>query len=737
MPEPLTQQSPSARTRAVGVLRALATDRTAGIVAVTVLVLGGGAAVWHGGTGAVVPDISDVGAWLSNTRQGSVVHANGASGKADARVRLRDAKGHPLEVNQDGETVLVTDTVTGVVNRIDPAQLSVTQSVDYGTVTTNVVTGAGLAYVLDAQHGRVQRINLTDLSTVGDPIQVDTTLGSGGIDRQGTLWVAAPGRGALVPIANGAAGTPVSVGQPGDAVAVTIAEGTPVATNATRGTMTVVSGGGGRITVNLPTPADPAAPRALLAPPNTEGTLVPVVARDTGELVVVDTASGTPSSVTFAGVAGHELGTPAALGDRIYVPDQSTGRVLVYDAATDQLLDQITVSARATKLDLFVKDGMLWINNADGPEAVAVDAAGNVHRIGKYDKKLPGALPTRSPTPPAPPAGDPQPPKLPPPVQVPTTDGQVKQPAPVKAPASPKQPPAPPKPAPATSSAKPPPPPPPPPTQAPGTVRQTSQSGSILVAFTPVSSSSQVINYTLSGAPSGATVRPSSIPASGPTYKFTVTGLKCANKYQFSVTAHYSSGSASTKAGSVARPCVPPSAPRNLRLDTCTEHQIGVDWDAPADDGGADPGTLRYVVSWSGGRHTGLKGTSDTITGLTNFDTYSVTVAAKNNAGSSQPPASKTATLECGPWRGTTWNPLFDLSVRDGPDTGSGRVTVFPAGGGVDVTVRCWVDGGSWSDPSGNGPNGSTWFRITKPVKGYIASGYVKTSPDVWKGPCP
>jgi Fibronectin type III domain len=734
MLESLTHQRRSARTRAMCVLRILATDRMAAIATVVMLVVGG-AAVWHGGGGAVVPDIGDIGAWLSNNKKGSVVHANGASGKADAQVRLRDAQGHPLAVNQDGETVLVTDTVTGVVNRIDPAQLSVTQSVDYGTVTTRVVTGSGLAYVIDAERSRVQRIDLTDLSAVGDPIQLDTAPGSAGIDREGTLWVAAPGRGALVPIANGAVGTPVSVGQPGDDVTVTIAGGIPVATNATRGTMTVVSRGGGRVTVNLPTPAPAEKPRALLAPSRTEGPLVPIVAGDTGELVVVDTESGTPSSVTFAGVAGHDLGTPAVLGDRIYVPDQSTGQLLVYDAATDQLLDQITVTTHPSKVDLFVKDGLLWVNNADGPEALSVDSTGNVHRIGKDDKKLPGALPTTSPTR-QPPSGEPQPVKLPPPVQVPTTDNQAKQPPPVNPP------PVNLPPRPSASAPKPPPPPPPPPAppppsnQAPGTVRQTPQAGSILVTFTPVSAISQVINYTLSGQPSSATVKPPTIPASGTAYKFEVTGLRCGKTYQFSVTAHYAAGSASTKAGSAVRPCVAPSAPRNLSLSTSTERQLGVDWDPPTDDGGADPGTSRYDVSWNGGRHPGLNGTSDTITGLMNFDSYTVTVAARNFAGASEPPATKSVTLKAGPWGGTTWHPLYDLSVRSGPNTGSSRILVFPPGSSDPVTVKCIVNGGPWTDPSGNGPNGSTWFRITQPVTGYIASGYVRTSPNVWKGPC-
>src|SRR5258706_2899850 len=66
----------STRHMKQALVRALRTDRTAGIVAVAVLVPGGGALAWREGAGAVVPHLSDVGAWLSSTKQGSVVHAN-------------------------------------------------------------------------------------------------------------------------------------------------------------------------------------------------------------------------------------------------------------------------------------------------------------------------------------------------------------------------------------------------------------------------------------------------------------------------------------------------------------------------------------------------------------------------------------------------------------------------------------------------------------------------------------
>jgi hypothetical protein len=719
--------------------RALRRDRTAAVVAVILLVAFGSVVAWRGGVGAVLPRISDIGAWLSNTKEGSVVHANGVSGDADAEVTLRDAQGHPLKVTQDGDTVLVLDTVTGVVSRIDPAQLRITQSVNYGSAGAQVVARGELAYFIDPAYGIVQRIDVTKLSAVGYPIVLNRRLGAGGIDREGTLWVPAPDAGELVPIADGVVGAPVRVGEPGDVLSLTIANGTPVATNATRNTMTVLSRTGGQLTVNLPALPETTQPGdgPLLAPLATEGPMVPLVVEGTGQLVVVDTETGNPTSVTLAGVRDDKLGTPAALGTRIYVPDNTTGKLIVYDVVTGQLLDQITVTGRTGKMDLFVKDGLLWVNDAGGPDAISVEPSGKVHRIGKYDDDLPGSSPSPTPTAQPSPVVEPPPAVEQPPVVEPPPANSTTQPAPaVAAPpaasSSSAPPPAPPAPPPTSSTAPPPPPPtpppPPPPTlDPPGSVTQEAGAGLILVTFTPPSGGG-VTDYTLTGVPAGANVTPQNVPGPGP-YEFTVTGLSCDNQYRFSVSANYPTGSASTTAGARVRPCVAPSAPRNLRVNTGTQHQLGLAWDPPASDGG---GTVHYDVSWNGGQHPDLSGTTDTITGLANFQNYTVTVEAVNMAGASQPPASTSVRLAPGTWGGNVNNTLFELYARAQPNTGSALLYVFPAGSFAAVTVVCITPGGSWVDPTGT-PSGSTWYRVSSPVNGYIAAGYVDTQSGVWE----
>ncbi|GIH18853.1 fibronectin type III domain-containing protein [Rugosimonospora africana] len=746
--------------RAVRVLR---TERLAGITAVgAVAVLIVSLVGFGGGAHSVLPRIADIGAWLANDSQGSVTHANGLSGKADTRVTLTNAAGHPLKVIQDGDTVLVEDTVTGTVTRIDPAQLTVTQSVSYGSAGVQVVAGGGKAYVVDPVKGLVQPIDPDRLSVIGPPVGLTAPLGTAAVDGHGTAWVPVLRSGQLTPVSGGTAGAPVTVGSPGDLFTLTIAAGTPVVTDVTSATMTVLVPGGGRRTVNLPTGPGGPPPATLLAPASTDGAVIPLLATGSHQMVVVDTAAGRPTSVNLDGFDRDDLGGPETLGGRVYIPDNTTGRLIVYDSASGRLLNQVNVSGRSGRLNLFLNDGMLWANDASGAAAVSVDSAGAVHTISKYTPDLPGGpLPHASPTPtqtsgggslPGPGddpgrrgnsgnggnqsgggngqsgaggqggggaggggggrGGNPPPPvtRSSPPAP-PTTKPPTTQPAAPKSP-SPKPP--------ATTPAG------APPDSAHG-VSETPGPGYIDVKFSP-SSGATPTSYTLSGLPSGASVSPDSVPAGGP-YSFHVTGLACTGTpYKFTVVANYSTGPKQASGGG-AQPCLVPSMPRSLKLNGSTQRQIGVSWQAPSSDGGAK---VTYTVK-GGGKTLSASGTSATITGLTNFSSYTVTVAAKNGAGSSQPPAQGSVQIAHNVNGHLGGDALYGVNVRSSTSaSGTGNIVhTFDKGSTAAVTVKCEKNGGSWTDPTGS-PTGDTWYQVTSPYAGYIATAYVTGASGAW-----
>ncbi len=666
------------------VVRALRRDRFAGSVALVAVALVIGAAIAFGvANSSAAPHLFDVGAWLANDQPGSITHANGLSGKPDARVGITNAQGHPLVVTQDGDVVLVTDTVTGEVNRIDPVHLTVTQAVSFGAPDVRVVANATTAYAVVPSLGVVQRFDPQHLSTIGPPIVLNGQLDEPALDGASTLWVPLHATGQVIPVADGVAGQPISVGAATSSLTLTIAGGTPVAIDPAGGTMSVLDRTGVREVVNLPAPTQATpGPAQVMVPQATASAVIPVVQKGSSQLIVVDTSTGTPSAVTLSDVDPDALGAPESLGDRIYLPDNSHGQLIVYDVPTGQLLNRIPVTGHGGRLDLFVKDGLLWVNDAQGDTAVSVDRTGVWHKVGKYDPQHPDQpTPTRKP--------------------IPTGTGT--------------------RPSEGTSPSRPAPSP-------PGTPSETAQPGKIVVRFTPSVGGPDY--YSLGNVPAGAIVSPARV--TGTPYEFDVTGLDCAQQYAFIVIAHFGKATAQTASGDKVRPCLAPFAPQNVALDGSQQHQLKATWAPPASDGGATP---TYTVSWGAKSQPDLTATSFTVTGLTNFVSYVVTVTAANPAGSSAP-ASKTASPDPGhTWAGKIGNNCcLSVNLRQSADKNSASLGSFPPPGGQSVTVVCWTTGGSWADPSGS-PSGNTWDKVRTGIgNGYVATGYVVNLPaGVWE----
>lgn len=706
-----------------------------GCIALAVAVVIAGAA-FGASPHRVLAAVHGVSAWLANDSQGSVTRANGLSGRADARIKLAGTAGHRLKVIQDGSTILIEDLATHTVTRIDPADLTITQTAGLSTAGTQIVVGAGLAYLIDPHSGTVVPIDPVSLTVDGRPLTLTAPLGANpGITSDGTLWVPDEGTGALVPIRRGAAANPVPVGRRGDTLSLTIAEGRPAVVDATADTLTVLATGqttalasAAPTTINLP-----ATGGAILAPPVTPGSIVPLLFGGQHQLVVVNVARNTVSSVPLAGLSRDHLDAPLALGSWVYVPDESQGALVSYDAATRALGSQIAIGSGPGPIDSFEQDGVLWANSPGGARAVAVDSDGTAYSIGKYQPGLPGGpLPHRrhppvhnTPPPPAPgpsgpsgpggaggsgaPGGSPDP--------GPTATGSPSpQPRPHRKPRPTGSP---------TPTQKQSPPPP----TAPGTVTESAQVGSIAVTFTPVSTGTP-LRYLLAGAPAGATVTPAQVRATGP-FGFTVTGLSCAQTYAFAVTAVFANGQRTSAPAADVRPCLAPGAPGSVTA-TAVDQGIDVSWTSAAANGG----TVTYTVSWTGadvGSLTGVTGNGFAITGLTNQKSYTVSVIAVNEAGSSQTPATATATLSLpAPVPEHIYNnSQFRVNMRQQPSTSASILTWFGANSNAPVTVICQTTGGSYADPSGS-PSGDIWDYVSgNGFTGYVADGYVTTPESV------
>ena len=122
--------------------------------------------------------------------------------------------------------------------------------------------------------------------------------------------------------------------------------------------------------------------------------------------------------------------------------------------------------------------------------------------------------------------------------------------------------------------------------------------------------------------------------------------------YTISVTALNSAGT-SPAATASASPSGAPGAPRNVSVQQ-GDGRLGVSWTPPADDGGRAVET--YTVHWTAaGGSTDFRtvqGTQHVIEGLTNGATYTITVTATNQIGTSghsEPASRRPGTLPGAP----------------------------------------------------------------------------------------
>ncbi|MBO2457397.1 fibronectin type III domain-containing protein [Actinomadura violacea] len=656
-----------------------------GVLAVAAIVYGVGVA-------SAKYDLADVGAWLSARSKGAVVHVNGPAAKVDGKTAVvPQMRGHRIRVVQDGATVLVIDLDTGVVSRLDPAQLKVDTSRPLGA-GLQVLAAAGRAYTVDSAKGLVQQIDPVTLVPAGASATLPAPLGQAGIDGRGALWVPVPSKGQVAPFAAGRLQTPVSVGKAGDSLALTIAAGDPVVTDSTAATATVVKPSGTRLTVALPTTVRRAGAGGVLAPPATTGTTVPLLVPGTGSLVTVDTGTGRYTSARLA-LPKHRYQPPQMLGAKVYIPDETAGSLLVYDAAANRFEAPVPVTGRPSTLEVFVRDGLLWANDPSGPRAVVIDDRGGRKRIDKYRDRVPGG-PKRH--------------------AIPTPGGQG-APPPLRAPQSP------------------PPPRPGQPPTAPSNLTVTPGSGTMRVDFQPAQGEG-ITGYVLKGAAAGLSVAPRAIAANAGAYTFTVKGGSCGTEYRFRVAVRYRdargrTGERVSQAGDPVRPCVTPGAPRGLTAQAASGG-ARLAWTAPA---GA--GTTGYKIAWDGaltGSATAT-GTSATLAQVATNGSYTFTVAATNAAGAGTG-TSITAKL-AGPAvkypvqnNGKSYGYLYSTpNATSGTEIGS----MFD-NNGTKVPVNCQVQGVKYTHPKDSSLTGAMYVNITYGGKTGYVIGYLVDTPGAW-----
>ncbi|MFC5829311.1 fibronectin type III domain-containing protein [Nonomuraea insulae] len=678
-------------------------DRATALIAGAVAVVLVAVAAWFGvGVSSANPKLADVGAWLWTKARGKIVHVNGLSGEVDGY--LNDKAGRQLRVVQDGGNVLLVDDRTGYVSRVEPSQLSVAQTRDFGAAGLQLAVSGATGYAVDPAAGKIQQIDPATLNSVGAPITLPGPLGAARIDGGGRLWVPVTAKGEVVPVSNGAAADPIKVGEPGEELSVTIAGGLPVVVNSRAATATIIGSDGGVGEITLPKGVAQAAKGGALTPAATEGSLVPILTpADSGLLVVIDTGSNSVLSTKLAAddpTELAELGVPQVLGSKVYVPDRSSGSLIVWDSAAGGRPTTLQVAREPGPVDVFVKDGLLWANDENGDKAVVIDPEGRKHDIDKDDADVPG--PTSTPKPKRTPIPDPTRTDTDPDPD-PVTTTPERRPTPTREPTR-----TPTRTAPPARSAP----------SAPGAVAARSGPGKVTVTFSP-SDGGKVERYTLQTSGEGRSV-PQAVDANGP-FQFEFTGGDCAEEYTFVVVAHWSGGEVESEPSAGAKPCVAPGSPGGF---TAKARNRGAEltWTAPE---GADDATTYELTGAA--TNNGIKGTSFTVDGLKNNQKHTFELKARNAAGESPDVATTEVDLAYPrqQYKNASNNDTNTI-IRPGPST-SGEGNKIPQGQYITLTVICQVKGTAYTDKS-TGKSSDIWNRIESQYgNGYLNDTLVAT----------
>jgi hypothetical protein len=676
-------------------------------------------------------------AWLPTDKNGSINLVDGLAGKSSAALVLTGAGGDKLIVTQIGGRVLVLNATTGLLVRIDPVQLllGASERVSMGSV---VVAGLAATYLVNYAARTVQRIDPVTLKALGPAVLLRwQPAGTAIVDRAGTLWVPVPEIGSVVPVTGGIAGHPVKVGAVGANVVMTSANGVPIAVNRSARRLTVIGlhSGAAQDVVTLPASVGLGGPSPLLVPLSGGTSSLPMVdPNGSPSLVIVNLSAGTTTSAQLGSqYSGHNLGPPVQAGVRVFIPDYTTGRVLIYNVTQGQIEADVPVLSHAGLFTAEVIDGIAYFNDPNGNRAVVVTPDGQIHYVTKNGPHVPTVRKVAQPRPTPAPINTvtPGPSPHPTPIHGHPPRHHKPKPKPTKS-KSPKPSPSPtrkpsPSPTPSTSS-------PPAPPLAPGQISATPGAGFVKVTWQAPSSGGQVRSYqvTASPAPVGGTQK-----SLGSTGRM-ITGLTCGTNYTFTVSSIGMDGkSVSAAPTAPVMPCLPPGPPQGVTASlTLNSNTIVVNWQPPASSGG---GTVAYQISVNNGSPVPASAIPDTLSSLPYSSTYSFTVFAVTPAGQSMMSAP---TVNVGPWSGySTTNSGLILYVRSGPGTNNPSVAQLSASGGVPVTIDCQTYGGSYHEPNPPyTPRGNIWDRIQAPDSGYVGDYYIGTpnaqvpalSPPIW-----
>ncbi|WP_028048717.1 PKD domain-containing protein [Cellulomonas sp. URHD0024] len=335
--------------------------------------------------------------WLASSGPGQLALLDGASGEITVRVAVA-APGHDIVAVQGGAAGYALDRTTGGVVRVDAATWEQSAPVDLlsGTkASLDAVTSSDALYAFDRGRGLMVeadprslrlRGSVSSLSAVPSP-------GSPVVDRSGALWMLDARSGDLLRAAHGVVGVTDPAASDAGSGQLLVSDGTPVVVDLASRRAELVNTRTGRLSrASACVDIDPSDDTIQVAAAASTHKLYAVSGR-TGVLRTSDLDKGTcRGTVADVAVPGSRLGPPVEVDGTVFVPDYTTGRVVVVRPDEHKVLAVTdAVVAPGSSFDLFSHDGFVFYNERSTEKAGVIELDGQVRAVAKFDASNPAA----------------------------------------------------------------------------------------------------------------------------------------------------------------------------------------------------------------------------------------------------------------------------------------------------------------------------------------------------------
>ena len=341
-------------------------------------------------------------AWLVSPTVAAVTLVDGPSEQIVASRRLDADPGDEITITQSGTDAYVVNHTQGTVAHIDGAtqQLGPARQFADSPGALRLVAGSGALYALDANRGLASKVDPVTLQPQSElSLSARPGLSQSVVDGSGRLWVIDSDRGGLTWVDGDAKHT---AGQaPGPNVRLVLVRDRPVLADLEAGKLSSLDDDGSVATSTCLDVRDGAD--AQLLGSASQDTVFAAIS-DTGTLVLSATDTDDCRTALTISNRGDILGTPVSSDRFLFVPNITTGSIVIVDTRTRQLLPpDLNLVDSGHHFELIAKDGLVFYNDLDGDRAGVLSYDGTSWNAGdalsKYD---PGTgQPVQLDTPPA------------------------------------------------------------------------------------------------------------------------------------------------------------------------------------------------------------------------------------------------------------------------------------------------------------------------------------------------